>query len=161
MTTESGVRTTFGRGRLFSSILDTVGDTPTVRINNLGVEHAALYVEAEFFNPGCSNEDRPDPDILAAAGAEVAHPRRVADLVDVVDRNTQPLAEVSGPGRATGRATGPFAVCGHQDDGQRCDPGLGLDEGLDARALGRPLQQIPLISGSARGGTAAATKSVK
>ena len=38
MTPNANIRTTAGRGRLFDSILDTVGDTPTIRINNLGVE---------------------------------------------------------------------------------------------------------------------------
>ena len=52
------IRSTSGRGRLFDSILDTVGDTPTVRINNLGVEHTTLYVKAEFFNPAGSVKDR-------------------------------------------------------------------------------------------------------
>jgi cysteine synthase len=52
------IRTTAGRGRLFDSILDTVGDTPTIRINNLGVEHATIYVKAEFFNPAGSVKDR-------------------------------------------------------------------------------------------------------
>jgi cysteine synthase A len=54
----NGIRTTAGRGRLFDSILDTIGDTPTVRINNLGVDHATIYVKAEFFNPAGSVKDR-------------------------------------------------------------------------------------------------------
>ncbi|TIW60415.1 MAG: cysteine synthase, partial [Mesorhizobium sp.] len=37
------IRTTAGRGRLFDSILDTVGDTPVIRINNLGPGHATIY----------------------------------------------------------------------------------------------------------------------
>lgn len=52
------IRTTAGRGRLFDSILDTVGDTPVIRINNLGPGHATIYVKAEFFNPGASVKDR-------------------------------------------------------------------------------------------------------
>jgi cysteine synthase len=55
---KAGIRTTAGRGRLFDSILDTVGDTPTIRINNLGVGHATIYVKAEFFNPAASVKDR-------------------------------------------------------------------------------------------------------
>lgn len=58
MQSQEGIRTTAGRGRLFDSILDTVGDTPTVRINNLGVDHATIYVKAEFFNPAGSVKDR-------------------------------------------------------------------------------------------------------
>jgi cysteine synthase len=55
---KAAIRTTAGRGRLFDSILDTVGDTPTIRINNLGVGHATIYVKAEFFNPAGSVKDR-------------------------------------------------------------------------------------------------------
>ena len=54
----NGIRETAGRGRLYDSILDTVGDTPAVRINNLGVGHATIYVKAEFFNPAGSVKDR-------------------------------------------------------------------------------------------------------
>src|SRR5512133_1327539 len=52
------IRTTAGRGRLFDSILDTVGDTPVIRINNLAPAHATIYVKAEFFNPAASVKDR-------------------------------------------------------------------------------------------------------
>ncbi|MEW6630346.1 MAG: cysteine synthase A [Pseudomonadota bacterium] len=52
------IRTTAGRGRLFDSILDTVGDTPVVRINNLSPAHATIYAKAEFFNPAASVKDR-------------------------------------------------------------------------------------------------------
>ena len=46
-----------GRGRLFASVLETVGDTPTIRVNNLGPEHATIYVKAEAFNPAASVKD--------------------------------------------------------------------------------------------------------
>lgn len=58
MTVKAAARTTMGRGRLFDSVLETIGDTPTIRINNLGVEHATIYVKAEFFNPAASVKDR-------------------------------------------------------------------------------------------------------
>src|SRR4051794_39299815 len=58
MPTETRIRTTAGRGRLFDSILDTVGDTPAIRVNNLGPDHATIYVKAEFFNPAASVKDR-------------------------------------------------------------------------------------------------------
>ena len=67
MSTNAGIRTTQGRGQLFDSILDTVGDTPTVRINNLGVEHATIYAKAEFFNPAASVKDRLALNIIEAA----------------------------------------------------------------------------------------------
>ncbi len=67
MTTDKGIRTTAGRGRLFDSVLDTVGDTPAIRINNLGVDGVTIYVKAEFFNPGASVKDRLALNIIEAA----------------------------------------------------------------------------------------------
>jgi cysteine synthase A len=58
MQTPDKTRTTNGRGRLFDSVLDTIGDTPAIRINNLGVEGRTLYAKAEFFNPAGSVKDR-------------------------------------------------------------------------------------------------------
>lgn len=52
------MRRTHGRGRLFDSILDTVGDTPTIRITHLAPPGVDLYVKAEFFNPAGSVKDR-------------------------------------------------------------------------------------------------------
>lgn len=61
------IRTTGGRGRLYESILDTVGDTPTIRINNLAPPGVKLYVKAEFFNPAASVKDRLALNIIEAA----------------------------------------------------------------------------------------------
>ncbi|HWL57792.1 MAG TPA: PLP-dependent cysteine synthase family protein [Paracoccus sp. (in: a-proteobacteria)] len=61
------IRTTGGRGRLYESILDTVGDTPTIRINNLAPPGVKLYVKAEFFNPASSVKDRLALNIIEAA----------------------------------------------------------------------------------------------
>ena len=61
------IRTTHGRGRLFDSILDTIGDTPCVRVNHLAPDHVDLYVKAEFFNPGASVKDRLAINIIEAA----------------------------------------------------------------------------------------------
>jgi len=58
MTSPATIRSTAGRGRLFESILDTVGDTPVVRVNNIGPAHTTMYVKAEFFNPAASVKDR-------------------------------------------------------------------------------------------------------
>src|SRR4028119_1452329 len=67
MPADDTIRTTTGRGRLFDSILDTVGDTPSIRINNLAPDHVTLYVKAEFFNPAASVKDRLAVSIIAAA----------------------------------------------------------------------------------------------
>jgi cysteine synthase A len=61
------VRTTHGRGRLFDSVLDTIGDTPCIRINNLGPKNVRLYVKAEAFNPASSVKDRLAVNIIEAA----------------------------------------------------------------------------------------------
>jgi len=42
----------------YHSILDTIGNTPVVRINNLGPEHVNIYVKVESFNPMGSVKDR-------------------------------------------------------------------------------------------------------
>ena len=39
-------------------ILDTIGNTPIVKINRLGPKHVNLYVKAEYFNPLASVKDR-------------------------------------------------------------------------------------------------------
>jgi cysteine synthase len=67
MQPQNEIRTTAGRGRLFDSILDTVGDTPTVRVNNTGVEGRTIYVKSEFFNPAGSVKDRLALNIIEAA----------------------------------------------------------------------------------------------
>ena len=51
-------RTTKGQGRLFESIVDTIGNTPCIRVNHLAPAHVRLYVKAEFFNPASSVKDR-------------------------------------------------------------------------------------------------------
>jgi cysteine synthase A len=67
MPAPAAIRTTAGRGRRFDSILETIGDTPAIRINNLGVGHATLYVKAEFFNPAASVKDRLALNIIEQA----------------------------------------------------------------------------------------------
>lgn len=61
------IRTTQGRGRLYDSILETVGDTPVVRINRLAPPGVRVYVKCEFFNPAASVKDRLALNIIEAA----------------------------------------------------------------------------------------------
>ena len=63
----SNVRTTSGRGRLFDSVLDTVGDTPCIRVNNLAPKGVRLYAKFEAFNPAGSVKDRLALNIVEAA----------------------------------------------------------------------------------------------
>ena len=51
-------RTTDGRGRLYDSVVDTIGNTPCIRLNRIAPKHVRLYVKAEFFNPASSVKDR-------------------------------------------------------------------------------------------------------
>ncbi|MBU4530607.1 MAG: pyridoxal-phosphate dependent enzyme [Hoeflea sp.] len=61
------IRTTKGRGMLYDSILDTVGDTPVVRINNLAPDGVRMYIKVESFNPAASVKDRLALNIIEAA----------------------------------------------------------------------------------------------
>lgn len=45
-------------GKIYDSILDTIGHTPVVRINNLAPKHVNLYAKLESFNPMGSVKDR-------------------------------------------------------------------------------------------------------
>ncbi|WOI54553.1 cysteine synthase A [Parvularcula sp. LCG005] len=54
----SEIRTTTGRGQRYDSVLDTVGNTPVIRINRLAPEGVNLFVKAEYFNPASSVKDR-------------------------------------------------------------------------------------------------------
>jgi len=65
MTSQS--RTTDGIGRLYDSILETVGNTPCIRINTLAPDHVRIYVKAEFFNPAASVKDRLAVSIIEEA----------------------------------------------------------------------------------------------
>jgi cysteine synthase A len=51
-------RATRGRGRLYDSIVDTIGDTPCIRLHRIPPAHVRMYVKAEFFNPAASVKDR-------------------------------------------------------------------------------------------------------
>ena len=67
MAASARVRTTNGRGRLYDSILDTVGDTPCIRVNNIAPKQVRMYVKVEAFNPASSVKDRLALNIIEAA----------------------------------------------------------------------------------------------
>jgi cysteine synthase A len=60
-------RTTDGQGKLYDSVLDTIGNTPCIRVNNLAPDNVRLYVKAEFFNPASSVKDRLAVSIIEEA----------------------------------------------------------------------------------------------
>ncbi|TFF19799.1 cysteine synthase A [Jiella endophytica] len=56
-----GLPRTKGRGRIYDSITDTIGDTPLVRLNKVAKQYgvkANLLAKLEFFNPIASVKDR-------------------------------------------------------------------------------------------------------
>lgn len=61
------LRTTTGRGMLYDSVLDTVGNTPCIRINRIAPDNVTVYVKFEAFNPGGSVKDRLALNIIEAA----------------------------------------------------------------------------------------------
>ncbi|GAA6207810.1 cysteine synthase A [Cognatishimia sp. WU-CL00825] len=65
-------RTTNGNGKTYDSILDTIGNTPVIRINRLAPDHVNLFVKAEAFNPAASVKDRLAVNIIEAAEASGA-----------------------------------------------------------------------------------------
>lgn len=71
--TASHVSRAPGRGRIYDSITDTIGDTPLVRLDKLAREHkvgANLLAKLEFFNPIASVKDRIGVAMLDALEAE-------------------------------------------------------------------------------------------
>lgn len=76
MTTLENTRLTFdkpGRGRVYGSILETIGNTPLVRIGKLAAEvgcQAEVLAKLEFFNPIGSVKDRIAVAMLEAMEAD-------------------------------------------------------------------------------------------
>lgn len=63
-------RQTDGRGKRYDSVLDTVGDTPVIRINRIAPDHVTVYVKFEAFNPAGSVKDRLALNIIETAEAD-------------------------------------------------------------------------------------------
>src|SRR5687768_14414436 len=64
-----------GRGRIYDSITDTIGDTPLVRLNHLPQMHgvkATILAKLEFFNPIGSVKDRIGVAMIDAMEAQGA-----------------------------------------------------------------------------------------
>ncbi len=75
MPSQEARRLTFdkpGRGRVYDSILETIGNTPLVRINKLADQHGCVgevLAKLEFFNPISSVKDRIAVSMLEAMEA--------------------------------------------------------------------------------------------
>ena len=61
------IRITNGRGMRYDSVLDTVGNTPSIRINRIAPDNVTVYVKFEAFNPAGSVKDRLALSIIEAA----------------------------------------------------------------------------------------------
>ena len=73
MTDVGAARRTPGRGRVYASITDTIGDTPLVSIDRIGKEKgvvARLLAKLEFFNPLSSVKDRIGVSMIDALEAQ-------------------------------------------------------------------------------------------
>ena len=58
ITINKKIRSTTGQGRLYENVLETIGNTPVIKLNNLSPNNASIYVKAEYFNPAGSVKDR-------------------------------------------------------------------------------------------------------
>ena len=73
MTDAGAARRTPGRGQIYASITDTIGNTPLVRIDRIGTEKgvvAHLVAKLEFFNPISSVKDRIGVSMIDALEAQ-------------------------------------------------------------------------------------------
>src|SRR6204780_4775579 len=84
-------RETRGRGRIYDSIVDTIGDTPLVRMTRLpkeaGVE-ADILLKLEFFNPISSVKDRIGVAMVEALEAQGIITPGKSTIVEPTSGNT-------------------------------------------------------------------------
>jgi cysteine synthase len=91
MTDAGAVRRTPGRGRVYASITDTIGDTPLVSIERIGKEKgvvARLLAKLEFFNPISSVKDRIGVSMIDALEAQGKISPGRGTLVEPTSGNT-------------------------------------------------------------------------
>ena len=82
---------TKGRGRIYDSITDTIGDTPLVRLDKVAREYgvkANLLAKLEFFNPIGSVKDRIGVAMIAKLEAEGRITPGKTTLVEPTSGNT-------------------------------------------------------------------------
>ena len=75
-------------GRIFSSIVDTIGRTPLVDIGSLNDTEARILAKLEFFNPGGSVKDRIGKSMIEAAEREGKIKPGTTVLVEPTSGNT-------------------------------------------------------------------------
>ncbi|MCK7615289.1 cysteine synthase A [Roseibium sediminicola] len=82
---------TSGRGKIYASITDTIGDTPIVRLDRLAKAHgvkANLLAKLEFFNPISSVKDRIGVAMIEAMEAAGQIEAGKTTLVEPTSGNT-------------------------------------------------------------------------
>lgn len=80
-----------GRGRIYDSIVDTIGDTPIVRLDKIAKEKgvkANLLAKLEFFNPISSVKDRIGVSMVSAMEAAGRISPGKSVLVEATSGNT-------------------------------------------------------------------------
>ncbi len=80
-----------GRGRIYNSIVDTIGDTPIIRLDKLAREKgvgANLLAKLEFFNPIASVKDRIGVALIEALEAQGKATPGKTTLVEPTSGNT-------------------------------------------------------------------------
>jgi cysteine synthase A len=80
-----------GRGRVYDSIIETMGDTPLVRLNKLAKEEdvkANILLKLEFFNPMASVKDRIGVAMVEALEAQGIITPGKSTLVEPTSGNT-------------------------------------------------------------------------
>jgi cysteine synthase A len=84
-------RSTKGRGRIYDSIIDTIGDTPLVRLDKIAEARgckANLLGKLEFFNPIASVKDRIGVSMIEAMEADGKIKPGETTLVEPTSGNT-------------------------------------------------------------------------
>jgi cysteine synthase A len=82
---------TAGRGKIYDSITETVGDTPLVRLKRIAEQHevgANLLAKLEFFNPLASVKDRIGVAMVDALEAEGKIEPGKSTLIEPTSGNT-------------------------------------------------------------------------
>ncbi|MBB3946594.1 cysteine synthase A [Rhizobium skierniewicense] len=80
-----------GRGRIYSSITETIGDTPLVRLDKLANEKgvkATILAKLEFFNPIASVKDRIGVAMIEALETQGKITPGVTTLIEPTSGNT-------------------------------------------------------------------------
>src|SRR5262249_1975056 len=83
--------TSWGRGRIYDSITETIGHTPLVRLNRMtpaGQLSAAVLLKLEFFNPLSSVNDRIGVAMIDALEAQGLITPGVTTLIEPTSGNT-------------------------------------------------------------------------